>query len=103
MAQHRKSDSDAALAKAVQQNADNWAAPIAVVHAFRGESDKSLKWSLRFRTDGSDAPSAVVASECTADMPSATRRSEGSHSTTTPGECRAAYPRSCPVDFPFTV
>jgi tetratricopeptide (TPR) repeat protein len=43
-AQHRRSDSDAALVKAIAQNADNWAAAIAMVYAFRGESDKALQW-----------------------------------------------------------
>jgi len=43
-AQHRKSESDAALAKAIPINADNWAAAIAMVHGFRGEADKALQW-----------------------------------------------------------
>jgi tetratricopeptide (TPR) repeat protein len=43
-AQHHKSDSDAALARAIKQNANDWASAIALVYAFRGESNKALEW-----------------------------------------------------------
>jgi TolB-like protein/Flp pilus assembly protein TadD len=43
-AQHRKNDSDTALAKAITQNGNNWASAIALVYAVRGESDKALQW-----------------------------------------------------------
>jgi TolB-like protein/tetratricopeptide (TPR) repeat protein len=43
-ARHRKSDSDAALAKAIAQNGDNWASATARVYAFRGEANKALQW-----------------------------------------------------------
>lgn len=43
-AQNRKSDSDAALSRAIAQNADDWASAIAMVYAFRGEADKAMQW-----------------------------------------------------------
>jgi TolB-like protein/tetratricopeptide (TPR) repeat protein len=43
-AQHRESDSDAALDQAIRINADNWAAAIAMVYAFRGEADHASQW-----------------------------------------------------------
>jgi tetratricopeptide (TPR) repeat protein len=43
-AQNRKRDSDTALDKAIAQNADNWAAAIGMVYAFRGEPEKALQW-----------------------------------------------------------
>ena len=46
-AQHRKSDSDAALAKAIAHNGNDWASAIARVYAFRGEPDKALQWLQR--------------------------------------------------------
>jgi TolB-like protein len=46
-AQHRKRDSDAALAKAIAHNADSWASAIAKVYAFRGEANEALQWLER--------------------------------------------------------
>jgi tetratricopeptide (TPR) repeat protein len=45
--QHRTSDSDASLAKAIAINGDNWASAIAMVYAWRGEADKAMQWLER--------------------------------------------------------
>jgi TolB-like protein len=43
-AQHRKRESDKALAEAISHNAADWASATARVYAFRGESTKALEW-----------------------------------------------------------
>jgi TolB-like protein len=43
----RKAESDAQLAEAIRQNANDWAFGIARVYAFRGEKDSALEWLER--------------------------------------------------------
>jgi TolB-like protein len=46
-AMQRKSDSDAALKRAIDHNADSWPSAIARAYAFRGERDQAMKWLER--------------------------------------------------------
>ncbi len=43
----RKAESDAALKRAIEQNAEEWPSAIARVYAFRGERDQAMKWLER--------------------------------------------------------
>jgi TolB-like protein/Tfp pilus assembly protein PilF len=46
----RKAESDAALKKGIERNADSWSSEIARVYAFRGERDQAMKWLERAYT-----------------------------------------------------
>jgi TolB-like protein len=43
----KKVESDAALKRAIEQNAEEWPSAIARVYAFRGERDQAMKWLER--------------------------------------------------------
>jgi TolB-like protein/Tfp pilus assembly protein PilF len=43
-AQHRKTDSDAALARLIKADAERWPYGVAVVYGYRGERDKAIEW-----------------------------------------------------------
>ena len=43
----KRAESDAALKRAIKQNADEWPSAIARVYAFRGERDEAMKWLER--------------------------------------------------------
>jgi len=50
----RQRDSDAALARAIDRNADLWASAIAKVYAFRQEHDKAMEWLNRAYEQGDE-------------------------------------------------
>lgn len=43
----KKAESDAALTRAIEENAEEWPSAIARVYAFRGERDQAMKWLER--------------------------------------------------------
>jgi len=43
-AQHRKTDSDAALARLIKESTELWPYGVAVVYGYRGERDKAIEW-----------------------------------------------------------
>jgi tetratricopeptide (TPR) repeat protein len=43
----KKAESDAALKRAIEHNAEAWPSAIARVYAFRGERDEAMKWFER--------------------------------------------------------
>lgn len=53
-AMQRQRDSDAALARAIDRNADLWASAIAKVYAFRQEHDKAMEWLNRAYEQGDE-------------------------------------------------
>jgi|ERR1022692_2025199 tetratricopeptide (TPR) repeat protein len=60
-AQHRKADSDAALARLIQASGDTWPYSVATVYAYRGEHNHAIEWLEKaLESRDSDLPAFAV-------------------------------------------